>query len=59
MGLSLKHRVVAEGIETQEQLDFLQNFNCDEGQGHFFSQALAAEDFTKLLVRDMEAELLA
>lgn len=49
MGLSLKHRIVAEGIETQSQFSFLQNFNCAEGQGHFFSQALPAEDFAKLL----------
>ncbi|HYN54886.1 MAG TPA: EAL domain-containing protein [Methylotenera sp.] len=51
MGLSLKHRIVAEGIETQEQMDFLKTLNCAEGQGHFFSQALSAEDFAKLLVQ--------
>ncbi len=50
MGLSLKHRIVAEGIETKAQLNFLKNFNCAEGQGHFFSQALPAEDFAKLLI---------
>ncbi len=54
MGLSLKHRLVAEGVETQKQLNFLQAFNCCEGQGHFFSQALAAEDFAKLLSTGFE-----
>lgn len=49
MGLSLKHRIVAEGIETHAQFSFLQTSNCAEGQGHFFSQALPAEDFAKLL----------
>ncbi len=50
LGLGLSHRIVAEGIETQEQLNFLQNFNCTEGQGHFFSEALSAVEFAKLLV---------
>lgn len=51
MGLSLKHRVVAEGIETQEQLDFLKSCHCEEGQGFFFSEAVPAIDFTTLLER--------
>lgn len=51
MGRSLNHRVVAEGIETQEQLDFLKNCNCAEGQGYFFSEALPAPDFASLLER--------
>lgn len=50
LGSGLNHRIVAEGIETQEQLSFLQSLNCTEGQGHFFSEALSAEEFAKLLV---------
>jgi EAL domain-containing protein (putative c-di-GMP-specific phosphodiesterase class I) len=53
MGLSLKHRVVAEGIETQAQLDFLKSCHCAEGQGYFFSEALPATDFTHLLERSV------
>lgn len=53
MGLSLKHRVVAEGIETQEQLDFLKSCHCAEGQGFFFSEALPARDFATLLERSL------
>jgi len=49
MGESLKHRVVAEGIETKQQLDFLQSKNCTEGQGYYFSRPVAAEDFTALM----------
>jgi EAL domain-containing protein (putative c-di-GMP-specific phosphodiesterase class I) len=49
MGKSLKHRVIAEGVETQEQLAFLQAQQCDEGQGYYFSRALAAEQYAELL----------
>jgi diguanylate cyclase (GGDEF)-like protein/PAS domain S-box-containing protein len=49
MGNSLKQRVVAEGIEQQGQLEFLQARQCTEGQGYLFSQAVNAEHFTSLL----------
>jgi diguanylate cyclase (GGDEF)-like protein/PAS domain S-box-containing protein len=49
MGRSLKLRVVAEGVETQEELAFLQAHQCDEAQGYFFSRPVAAEQFAKLL----------
>lgn len=39
MGRSLKLRVVAEGVETQEQLAFLRAHQCDEAQGYYFSRA--------------------
>lgn len=45
MGRNLRHRVIAEGIETQEQLDFLRSQHCEEGQGFLFSHPLPAEDF--------------
>jgi diguanylate cyclase (GGDEF)-like protein len=50
MGESLKHRVVAEGIETKQQLAFLQSKHCTEGQGYYYSRPVAAEDFTALMV---------
>jgi len=46
-GLNLK--VVAEGIETEEQLAILQNLNCDYGQGYLFSKPISAEKFTELM----------
>ena len=49
MGRSLKHRVIAEGVETQEQLAFLQAHGCDEGQGYYFCRPVVAEQFAKLL----------
>jgi diguanylate cyclase (GGDEF)-like protein/PAS domain S-box-containing protein len=49
MARSLDLTVVAEGVETQAQLDFLQKNNCDEVQGHLFSRALPATSFNALL----------
>jgi len=49
MGRSLKLRVVAEGVETQEELAFLQAHKCDEAQGFYFSRPVVPEQFAKLL----------
>jgi EAL domain-containing protein (putative c-di-GMP-specific phosphodiesterase class I) len=49
MGRSLKLRVVAEGVETQEQLAFLQAHQCDEAQGYHFSPPVLPHQFAKLL----------
>jgi len=49
LGRSLKHRVVAEGVETVDQLAFLRAQNCDEGQGYLFSPPVAPQQFTKIL----------
>jgi len=51
MGKNLHMRVVAEGIETREQLKALQAQNCPEGQGHYFGEAVTAAAFTQLLER--------
>ncbi len=45
----LKLNVVAEGIETKEQLIFLQELRCQMGQGYFFSRPVPVEEFTELL----------
>jgi EAL domain-containing protein (putative c-di-GMP-specific phosphodiesterase class I) len=50
MGKNLNHRVIAEGVETAEQLAFLRTRQCDEGQGFLFSPPVSAEDFACLLV---------
>jgi diguanylate cyclase (GGDEF)-like protein/PAS domain S-box-containing protein len=49
MGKALKLRVVAEGVETLEQLAFLQAHGCDEGQGYYFSPPVTADRFAKFL----------
>ncbi|HCY63423.1 MAG TPA: hypothetical protein DHV59_11460 [Oxalobacteraceae bacterium] len=46
---SLKRSVVAEGVETREQLDFLVRNGCEEGQGFYFSKALPAAEFRRFL----------
>jgi len=46
---SLKRRVVAEGVETEAQLNILRRNRCDEMQGFYFSRPLAADAFTGLL----------
>jgi len=51
MGKSLHMRVVAEGVETREQLALLKEQRCPEGQGHYFGQAMNAEEFTQPLGR--------
>ncbi|MBF0345756.1 MAG: GGDEF domain-containing protein [Nitrospirae bacterium] len=47
MSHNLKKVVIAEGIETAEQLEMLKSLNCDEGQGYLFSKAVSAEDFMR------------
>jgi diguanylate cyclase (GGDEF)-like protein/PAS domain S-box-containing protein len=49
MGRSLKLRVVAEGVETLEELMVLQGLQCEEAQGFYFSRPVAATLFADLL----------
>jgi diguanylate cyclase (GGDEF)-like protein/PAS domain S-box-containing protein len=49
LGKNLKQRVIAEGVETSEQLAFLRDQNCEEGQGFHFCHAVPADAFRQLL----------
>ncbi len=49
MGRSLKLRVVAEGVETLKELEFLQAHQCDEAQGYYFSRPVLPQQFARLL----------
>ncbi|MGK7934092.1 MAG: putative bifunctional diguanylate cyclase/phosphodiesterase [Microcystaceae cyanobacterium] len=49
MAHSLNLKVIAEGIETKQQAEFLKEAGCDYGQGYYFSQPILAEEFTQLL----------
>ncbi|MHB8723206.1 MAG: putative bifunctional diguanylate cyclase/phosphodiesterase [Steroidobacteraceae bacterium] len=49
MGRSLSVTVVAQGVETSDQAEFLRIHACDELQGFYFNRPLPADEFTKLL----------
>jgi diguanylate cyclase (GGDEF)-like protein/PAS domain S-box-containing protein len=49
MAQRLGHRVIAEGVETAEQLAFLKSLGCQEFQGYYFSPPVPAEKFAALL----------
>ena len=49
MGHSLEMDVVAEGVETEDQLRFLRALNCDYAQGHLFGPAMSAERLGELI----------
>ncbi len=49
MAHNMNMKVIAEGVETQDQLSFLRETHCDEVQGYLFSRPLPAEEFWKLV----------
>jgi diguanylate cyclase (GGDEF)-like protein/PAS domain S-box-containing protein len=54
MAHSLGHTVIAEGVETEAQVEFLRGHGCDEMQGYLFSCPVPAEQFVEIL-RDAAA----
>lgn len=51
LGHSLQLNVIAEGVENEEELDFLRNEECDQIQGYLFSRPLPVEEFEALMER--------
>ncbi|MCE3604444.1 EAL domain-containing protein [Massilia sp. P8910] len=48
MAQQLRQEIVAEGVETPEQMAFLRDLGCDQLQGYLFSQAVSADDFAHM-----------
>lgn len=53
---NLRLKVVAEGVETEDQLSFLNQSKCDEWQGFLFSKPVTAEAFARLLTEQSESQ---
>ncbi len=53
MAKSLNLQVIAEGVENQQQVDFLKEHNCDLLQGYHFSKPIPANEFEKLLAQQV------
>ena len=56
IGHNLGFKVLAEGVETSEQLDFLREKGCDAYQGYIKNRPLSAQDFAKLLAKEQAGQ---
>ena len=57
LGKSLNYCVIAEGVETPEQLAFLKQHHCTAAQGYYLSRPMAAEPFSELLTAGLSKNL--
>ena len=58
MGNSLNLNVIAEGVETQGQYDFLKDNNCDQVQGFLFSRPLPADELIEMLKKNHRDQII-
>ena len=56
MSKNLKLRVVAEGVETEQQLAYLRNYGCSVFQGYFFEKPCAVHAFEKNIAKKITAQ---
>jgi len=54
MGQSMGMKIVAEGLETHEEMIFLRELGCDEAQGYYFSKPLSAKEYAEVLEAQRE-----
>ena len=57
MGKQMRQEIVAEGVETREQMAFLRDLGCDQLQGYLFSKPLTAEDYERWVREDVRLAL--
>ncbi|WP_448188708.1 bifunctional diguanylate cyclase/phosphodiesterase [Azospirillum sp. sgz301742] len=58
LGSSLGLNIIAEGVETEQQLDFLRDAGCHSGQGYLFSPPIPAEDASRFMIRSVARSAL-
>ena len=58
MGQKLGYGIIAEGVETSEQLDAIKTLGCETVQGYVFSKPINAESILKLLNREIQENAL-
>ena len=56
MGHSLQMKVIAEGVENRQQLEFLKQHGCDQAQGFYLCPPLPASHLTEILAKQLEGE---
>ncbi len=52
LGHSLDLKVIAEGVETDDQVRFLAKHHCDEVQGFYYGEPVLPDDFARLLAKN-------
>lgn len=57
MSHNLKLSVIAEGVETEEQLNHLKKYNCDEIQGYYFSKPIPADEFESKFIDNLDLKV--